>query len=206
MSGNPPAVPPDQPGYFENLFQGSDDPWAFRTRWYERRKRALTLASLPFERFKHGFEPGCANGELSAKLATRCDRLLVSDGIDKAVALARERLKGHHNAEVRKAWVPQDWPNDRFDLIVLSEFLFYLKPEVVEVIAQLAQATLMPGGVILACHWRRPIEGCELTGDDAHAILARMIDLPRQCQIIEPDLRLEVWAGGKSVAQRENIT
>ncbi len=32
--------------YFADLYAGNDDPWAFRTRWYERRKRELTLASL----------------------------------------------------------------------------------------------------------------------------------------------------------------
>jgi hypothetical protein len=33
--------------YFADLYADSDDPWAFRTRWYERRKRDLALASLP---------------------------------------------------------------------------------------------------------------------------------------------------------------
>lgn len=200
------ALPPDQPGYFDALFSQSDDPWSFKTRWYERRKRALTLAALPLERYDHGFEPGCANGELSSRLATRCRHLLVSDGIDKAVALSRERLKDHPNVEVRKAWMPRDWPRDTFDLIVLSEFLFYLKPAVVEEIARLAQASLAPNGTLLACHWRHPIAGCELTGDDAHAILERVIERPRQCQIVEPDLRLDVWAAGPSVAEREHIS
>ena len=200
------ASPPDQPGYFDAMFKKSDDPWGFKTRWYERRKRALTLASLPRERYEHGFEPGCANGELSAKLATRCGHLLASDGIDKAVALARERLRDLRNVEVRKAWLPQDWPKDKFDLIVLSEFLFYLKPGVVEEIAQLAQASLAPHGTLLACHWRHPIEGCELTGDDAHAILERVVGLPKQSHILEPDLRLDVWAAGPTVAEREHLS
>ena len=47
--------------YFDELFQGNDDPWAFKQRWYERRKRALTLAALPRERYASVFEPGCAN-------------------------------------------------------------------------------------------------------------------------------------------------
>ncbi len=32
--------------YFADLYADSEDPWAFRTRWYERRKRDLLLASL----------------------------------------------------------------------------------------------------------------------------------------------------------------
>ena len=196
---------PDQPQYFEHLFAEDDDPWKFKSRWYERRKRALTLACLPANRYARGFEPGCANGELSAHLATRCDRLLVSDGVDRAVALASERLKSQSHVEVRKAWMPRDWPRDKFDLIVLSEFLFYLQPEAVEEIAWKAQETLLAGGVILACHWRHPIEHCNTTGDEVHAVLQRVIHLPRQGHVLESDLRLDVWSAAPSVATREGI-
>lgn len=201
-----PSSRPDQALYFDQMFAASDDPWKFKSRWYERRKRALTLACLPSDRYAHGFEPGCANGELSARLASRCDRLLVSDGIDKAVALAHMRLKGQSHVEVRKAWMPRDWPRDKFDLIVLSEFLFYLQSEAVEEIARKAQETLVPGGAILACHWRHPIAHCAMTGDDVHATLQRCIHLPHQGHVVEPDLRLDVWSSGPSVAVKEGIS
>ena len=48
--------------YFEGLFARDQDPWAFRQRWYEQRKRAITLASLPRRHYRSIFEPGCANG------------------------------------------------------------------------------------------------------------------------------------------------
>ncbi|CAN5696255.1 SAM-dependent methyltransferase [soil metagenome] len=196
---------PDRPGYFEQMFAASDDPWGFKSRWYEERKRALTLACLPAMRYAHGFEPGCANGELSASLATRCDRLLVSDGVDPAVDLARQRLKGHSNVEVRKAWLPGDWPDEKFDLIVLSEFLFYLQPAVVEEIAVKARTSLITGGTILACHWRHPIEGCVVTGDSAHETLSRVIGLPHQCRVPESELRIDVWSAARRVAQQEGL-
>jgi len=202
----PPSSRPDQPAYFDAMFAKSDDPWKFKSRWYERRKRSLTLACLPADRYTHGFEPGCANGELSARLATRCDRLLVSDGVDSAVALARDRLKDLPNVEVRKAWIPEEWPRDKFDLIVLSEFLFYVKPDVLAQIAWKAQETLMPGGVILACHWRHPIDDCVLNGDDVHDALRQMIGLPNHCHVQEPDLQLDVWSTGPTIAQKEGIS
>ncbi|MFC6284824.1 MULTISPECIES: SAM-dependent methyltransferase [Polaromonas] len=201
-----PTSQPDRPEYFDAMFAKSDDPWKFQSRWYERRKRALTLACLPSDRYSYGFEPGCANGELSARLGTRCEKLLVSDGVDRAVALTRERLKDQKNVEVRKAWLPKDWPRDKFDLIVLSEFLFYLKADAVEEIAWKAQETLTPGGVILACHWRHPIEHCVITGDDAHKALEKFIQLPNQCHVVEPDLRIDVWCAGPTVAAREGLT
>ena len=197
--------PPDQPAYFDAMFAESDDPWKFRSRWYERRKRALTLACLPSDRYMYGFEPGCANGELSAQLATRCDRLLVSDGVDPAIALARNRLQDLSNVEVRKAWIPDEWPHEKFDLIVLSEFMFYLKPAVVKQIAAIAQQSLIPGGAILACHWRHPIEGCVLNGDDVHDALSRFIRLPNHCHVQEPDLQLDIWSSGPTLAHKERI-
>lgn len=196
---------PDTPAYFQAMFAKSDDPWRFQTRWYERRKRALTLACLPRERFAYGFEPGCANGELSAALATRCDRLLASDGIDKAVSLARLRLKDCANVQVRKAWVPQEWPHDKFDLIVLSEFLFYVSPQTVQDIAQLAQKTLLPGGVILACHWLHPVSQCVLTGEQVHQRLNDCIELTKQCHVVEPDLMIDVWRAGPSIGAAEGL-
>ena len=65
--------------YFDELCRRSDDPWRLREGWYERRKRSLTLALLPRPRYRNAFEPGCANGELTAELATRCDALLAAD-------------------------------------------------------------------------------------------------------------------------------
>ncbi|WP_336493121.1 SAM-dependent methyltransferase, partial [Methylobacterium nigriterrae] len=62
--------------HFDELHTRSDDPWSVRTRWYERRKRAITMASLPRKRFTRALEIGCSIGELSAELADRCDRLL----------------------------------------------------------------------------------------------------------------------------------
>jgi hypothetical protein len=102
--------------------------------------------------------------------------------------------------------MPRDWPKDKFDLIVLSEFLFYLKPDAVEEIAWKAQETLMPGGAILACHWRHPIKDCVLNGDDVHDLLRGWIHLPTQCHVVEPDLVIDVWSAGATLAQKENIS
>lgn len=203
-TGSAPA--PDTPAYFDAMFTRSDDPWEFKSRWYERRKRALTLASLPAERYASAYEPGCANGELSAALATRCDRLLVSDGVDRAVALAQQRLRDHRNVKVLKAWVPEEWPDEQFDLIVLSEFLFYLTPITLRHLARCVLSSLRPNGVVLACHWRHPIERCVLTGDAAHDQLEDLLDLPNICHLREPDLRLDVWSTAPTAATLEGLT
>lgn len=192
--------------YFDALFDSADDPWQFRTRWYETRKRALTLACLPTARYGRGYEPGCANGELTAALATRCDRLLASDGAERAVALARTRLRGLDHVRVVQAWLPQDWPAGTFDLVVLSELGYYLDRDALKSLTRRLLASLSPNGTVVACHWRPPIAGCALNGDEVHAALDEQLALSRMCSVVEPDLRMDVWCtDGTSVAERERL-
>ena len=112
--------------YFEKLYKGSEDPWSFRERWYEQRKRNLTLAALPRSHYGSIFEPGCANGELSARLAERCTQLLCSDTSAIALELAHNRLAHRSNVRLLQTRLPEQWPAGRFDLIVLSELCYYL--------------------------------------------------------------------------------
>jgi Nodulation protein S (NodS) len=200
------AIGVDPAARFESMFSADADPWRYRSRWYEERKRALTLACLPDRAYASGFEPACANGELSAALATRCKRLLVSDGAAAAVAVARRRLAVHAHVEVRQAWLPQQWPTRPLDLIVLSEFGYYLSREQLERVAAQARASLLPGGTILACHWRRSIAGCALSGDAVQECIGSVLQLPVLGQCIDADLRIDVWSSNAaSVAQREGF-
>jgi len=201
-----PASPAIDVTYFDALFDAGDDPWRFRTRWYEARKRALTLACLPAPRYASAYEPACANGELSAALASRCDQLLVSDVADRAVALARARLRVFEHVTVSKACLPRDWPETTFELIVLSEFCYYLDTTDLRTLAQQVLASLRPGGTVLACHWRRQIAGGLLNGDQVHEILGEQLSLPHLCGVVEPDLRIDVWSlDPRSVAEREGL-
>ena len=177
-----------------------------RWRWYEARKRALTLACLPALRYASGYEPGCANGELSAALAARCDRLLVSDGSARAVELTRARVFDLPHVQVRQAWLPAEWPADTFDLIVISELGYFLGHEALDGLAAKARASLRTGGTLLACHWRWPIQGGALDGDAVHRRLTQQLDLPLLSQVQELDFRLDVWSeDARSVAQREGF-
>lgn len=185
--------------YFAGLFASSDDPWAFRTRWYERRKRDLIMASLPRQFHERIFEPACANGELSAALAERCAELLCHDLDPTAVALAQARLAHLPHIQVDQGRLPGDWPGGRFDLIVLSEIGYYLDPgQWLQVIEQ-AVASLTADGGLLACHWLHPIEGCPQQGRQVHALLEQRLPLYRVLRHEEADFLLEYWSCQPSV-------
>ena len=110
----------------DRLHQQDDDPWGVDTRWYEERKRALLLAALPRRRFRRGLEVGGSTGALAAVVADRCDRLLVIDGSEHAVALARRRLGRHDHITVEHGSVPEHWPDGDLDLVVVSEVGYFL--------------------------------------------------------------------------------
>jgi SAM-dependent methyltransferase len=192
--------------YFDSLYADSEDPWDYRHRWYEARKRDLTLAMLPHQRYAQGYEPGCSTGELSRRLAERCDRLLVSDGNALAVATASERLADQGHVEVRHLLLPGAWPEGSFDLIVISEIGYYLGADGLDTLLAQAQRALLPGGVLLGCHWRHPIEGCALTGDQVHTRMAALPGLHRLSQLEEADFVLTLWSSDPtSVARREQL-
>jgi SAM-dependent methyltransferase len=194
MATNPTAANASVPAeYFDRMFAASDDPWAFRTRWYEQRKRDLTLAVLPRQRYQRVFEPACANGVLSALLAERCDALVCMDLSADAVRLARTRLAGFGDVEVIQGHLPGDWPGGEFDLIVLSEVAYYLAPEDFSAVIDRCVASLSPGGALLACHWLHPIDQCPMDGRQVHAMLAGQLPLHRAVRHEEADFLLELW-------------
>ncbi len=189
-----------------DLYATSDDPWGFRTRWYERRKRALLLAALPRESFGSAWEMGCSNGELAAALAPRCDRLLASDGNERAAELARRRLAGLGHVRVAQLWLPAQWPTNSFDLIVMSEFAYFLsRREFAALLPNLA-TSLTAAGTFVACHWRHPVECGDLAGDEIHSSLARTLPWTLAATHEEPDFRIDVWTVDPSTAaEREGL-
>lgn len=192
--------------YFDAKFEASSDPWRYETSWYEQRKRDLTMAALPRRRYARAYEPACANGVLSDTLAHRCDRLLCSDGAPHAVDLARRRLASRSHVEVLHAWMPHDWPEGSFDLIVISELGYFLSREDLQTLLQRSLDALRPDGTLLACHWRHQARDCEWNGNDVHRLMDRTVTLPQIGHWLDEDFVLDVWSrDGRSVATREGL-
>jgi len=177
------------PGYFDDLYAAAEDPWSLRSRWYERRKYALTAAALPRERYADGLEVGCSVGELTAVLAPRCADLVAWDASAAAVATAAARNPG---VAVQRRVVPGD-KLPEVDLLVLSEVLYYLSPPDLAALLEQVRTAVRPGGTLLAVHWRHPVADYPQTGDAVHAALRQGLDWPRVAVHEEPDLLLDCW-------------
>ena len=150
-------------GYFDALYAADPDPWRFASSDYEREKYAATMAALPARRFTAGLEAGCSIGVLTRQLAARCDTLLALDVAESALAQARARCPG---VRFERRAIPAEWPAGQFDLIVLSEVLYYLDGPAIRDTAARAMASLLPGGSILMVHYLGETD-YPSTGDEA---------------------------------------
>lgn len=196
--------------HFQQLYERSDDPWQVRQRWYEQRKRALLMASLPEPHYRHAFEPACGNGELTAMLARRAERVTASDLSPAAVQLTRKRLGAAalRQVGVRCQRMPQEWPEGAgFDLIVISEMAYYLSEAELYDLRGHAVRTLDSDGALVLCHWRRPFSDRRLSTDTIHAAFDACPELHNIARHDEADFLLDVWSRSpRSVAQREGVT
>ncbi|AWN40665.1 SAM-dependent methyltransferase [Methylobacterium durans] len=154
------------PAYFEALYAADPDPWRFATSDYERDKYAATLAALPRPRYASALEIGCSIGVLTRSLGERCEALLAVDVAPSALEAARAACAGQPHIHVARCRVPDEWPDGTFDLILLSEVVYYLDRADLAALVERVRAALAPGGDLLLVHWTGETD-YPLTGDEA---------------------------------------
>jgi len=220
--------------YFDALYHDNADPWQYQTRWYEERKRNTCLALLPKPHYTSAIELGCGNGVLSELLAQRCQQLVSVDGNQQAVQLAQKRLAALPHVKVIQGIIPDmlssltavcshhdsvtqytSGSQPCFDLIVISEVLYYLSPSDVDIVIEWAMRHLAPNGTLLCCHWRYAIEGFALTGETVHKRLHHAFStytapqssaFIHQSQMIDSDFLLDIWQQSTdSIATQEHL-
>jgi SAM-dependent methyltransferase len=168
MNENQPNTLP--PEYFDQVYQANRDPWNFETSPYEQAKYAATLAALPHSHYAEAFEIGCSLGVLTAQLAPYCGHLLAVDVSEAALVQARARCADFAQVEIKQMRVPDEFPSQQFNLILVSEVGYYWSPTDLARAADQLIAGLVPGGQLLLVHWTPPVHDYPLTGDDVHEL------------------------------------
>jgi predicted TPR repeat methyltransferase len=171
------------PEYFERLYSKDADPWMFATSEYERRKYEETIELLGGRRFAHGFEVGCSIGILTGMLASCCDSLLAADASEIALGRARRSCGSISNVTLERMHVPSEWPGKTFDLIVLSEVLYFLSPADIVTVASKSISSLDRNGLIVLVNWTGGTD-YPCGGDEAAEIF-----LTRTAGVLKPPLQ-----------------
>ena len=151
MKASPTASLPA--GYFDALYARDPDPWGFEVSAYEDAKYRATLEALPRLFYPRALEIGCSIGVLTAQLAPRCGALTAIDTAHSALERARRRCAAFEHVTFSLGHVPGDWPEGSYDLILLSEVVYYLERRDVRRLAGHIRRSLAPGGHVLLVHW-----------------------------------------------------
>jgi SAM-dependent methyltransferase len=167
--------------YFENLYAADADPWRFETSDYERDKYARTLDVLG--RYRSALEVGCSIGVLTERLAQRCEQLLAIDIAAAPILSARRRCRGLEHVTFAQMAAPGEWPVGSFDLVLLSEVVYYIDVTDVRRLAERVLSSTNDGSDVLLAHWIGPTD-YPLSGDDACemflACVGEFADIVRQ--------------------------
>jgi 2-polyprenyl-3-methyl-5-hydroxy-6-metoxy-1,4-benzoquinol methylase len=162
------------PEYFDALYTADPDPWKFATSPYERDKYALTLEAMPKPRYRSALEVGCSIGVLTRSLASRCDALIAIDAAQTPLLEARRRCADLPGVRFEQMFVPDQWPDGNFELILLSEVVYYLSRDAVGRLAARVVNSLAQGGSVILVHWTGPTN-YPLSGDEAAALFIKRI-------------------------------
>jgi 2-polyprenyl-3-methyl-5-hydroxy-6-metoxy-1,4-benzoquinol methylase len=188
------------PSVFDRIYAASEDPWAFRSSPYEQEKYRATLDLLPERRFGSGLEIGCSIGVLTAQLAQRCGALLAIDCAEAAIARAQAECAACEDVRFAMHHVPGSFPDGRFELIVVSEVLYFLSLDDVARLAARCDQALLPGGVVLLANWTGQTD-TPSTGEaaaDAFIASSRAISLSETRRAGTYRLDRLVWRGDRA--------
>ena len=163
-----------KPEYFDARYTADPDPWNFGASPYERAKYALTLNAMPKPRYRSALEVGCSIGVLTRSLAPRCDAVVAIDAASTPLVAARHRCADLPTVRFARMFVPEQWPDGAFDLILLSEVVYYLSREDVGNLAARVTRSLAQDGSVILVHWIGSTD-YPLSGDEAVALFIERV-------------------------------
>lgn len=153
---------------FDAVHREKRDPWSVWESDYEIAKRKDLVTHLPSTIYSHILEIGCSVGALTRELAAHSLKVTALDASCEALKTAK-RLQGFAaKTAFLHASVPYEWPEGRFDCVVLSETGYYLTPSQLERTLELIDASTPTQFVLALCHWKGDIDGWPLTADEVH--------------------------------------
>ncbi|MBF2066882.1 MAG: methyltransferase domain-containing protein [Calothrix sp. C42_A2020_038] len=156
------------PSYFETLYATNPDPWQFETSEYEAKKYTHTIAALAKARYQSALEIGGSIGILTQKLAPYCNFLLSVEVSKIAQEQARIRCQALPQVRFEIMRIPEQFPQERFDLVLISEVGYYWCPEDLQKAQTAILRSLEPGGHLLLVHWTEYARDYPLNGNDVH--------------------------------------
>jgi SAM-dependent methyltransferase len=194
-----------EPSFFEHLYQRERDPWSFETSPYEDQKYRITVEAIAKPRATRCLEVGCSIGVLTCRLAAVTGRLVATDVSATALEIAERRCADLSNVEFRQVSTPDESFQGHFDLIVLSEIVYFWDDHDLDLVARGILRSLSPGGRLLLVHWLGETDYPK-SGDDAVEALAARLALGFSAAFASrtEKFRLDLWRREDSASAAAN--
>lgn len=164
--------------HLHGLYAGTDDPWGFESSPYEQEKFTATRRALSRSGYRAAFELGCGNGQLARHLVATAARYTGMDAVETALAAARKTVPA---GIFLKGYYPCPLPDDSFDLVVLSEILYFLDHTTIRLLAA-DIAGRWPAAEILCVTYLGP-SGHDLQGAEAVSAFIPALQTHRFTQV-----------------------
>lgn len=160
---------------FENKFRADIDPWNYTRSRFESFKRGVLLQACGPSRHGRVLELGCAIGETSRGLLRLALHLVAVDASPTALREAARRAPRSQRIRFVRAILPGQMPRGPFNLIVVSELIYYLRPHCFNALADRIHAALAPGGTAVILDHRRPFDDAAIMPALAHRRMRRRL-------------------------------
>jgi SAM-dependent methyltransferase len=139
---------------FEQIYATEDDPWGIGDADSERYNLYVDRILSASERRGTALELGCGYGALLARLQGHFDRLVGVEVSARAVARGRERFPFIEFAQGSLAALDAALPGaGRFDTIIVSDVLYYLRERDRQRAVAWIAKHLAPGGLAFLAGW-----------------------------------------------------
>lgn len=163
---------------FERKFAADPDPWKTWSSSFEQMKRRNLRHMVGTGRHGRVLEVAAGNGSNTSMLASRALRLTATEGTASGAELTARAVSGVPRTTVLQLDLAMPFPGPRYDLIVISEVLYYLDARTLSVLANNVANTLQPGGALVLAHHTAFFDDAQRSGADIHDLFLRRIRLP----------------------------
>jgi SAM-dependent methyltransferase len=178
---------------FEEKFGTDPDPWNTWSAHYEAVKRDALAHMIGPGRYGRALELAAGNGSNTLMVASKALRLTVTEGTSAGAHLVEKAVRGRARVRVVRHDLAERLPGHAFDLIVISEVLYYLAPGPFLTLAREVERTLMPGGRLVLLHHGENFADRARPADTVHAdfiaAIGKVLSLQR-------DMRTRRWRAG----------
>ncbi|MCK4822848.1 methyltransferase domain-containing protein, partial [bacterium] len=164
----------EEKNYWDSVFS-REDPWDYSNA-YEQQKYRHTLDMIPEGSLSRVLELGCAEGLFTKMLSEKAGDILAVDISERALKRASVRCAGLENVKFEQHDISQGMQAGKYDLIICSEILYYLRDRyAVETFAGQVKEALPPDGYLLMTHANMVSDDKSQTGFDFNEIGASFI-------------------------------